>query len=60
MAARRFRHGSHTEYIISLDADNLSVGCNAYLGKLRSVSFLKCFVLFHLHHLPSVIVVMKF
>ncbi|KAG6500317.1 hypothetical protein ZIOFF_040160 [Zingiber officinale] len=36
MAARRFRHGSHTEYILSLDADNLSVGCNAYLGKLRS------------------------
>ncbi|XP_077251118.1 tubby like protein 7 isoform X2 [Tasmannia lanceolata] len=36
LAARKFRHGSHTEYIISLDADDLSQGSNAYVGKLRS------------------------
>ncbi|KAL6620679.1 hypothetical protein ACP70R_035818 [Stipagrostis hirtigluma subsp. patula] len=36
MAARRFRRGPHTEYIISLDADDLSQGSNAYMGKLRS------------------------
>ncbi|KAG1346731.1 tubby-like F-box protein 1 [Cocos nucifera] len=36
LAARRFRHGVHTEYIISLDADDLSQGSNAYMGKLRS------------------------
>ncbi|CAL4901834.1 unnamed protein product [Urochloa decumbens] len=36
MAAKRFRRGVHTEYIISLDADDLSQGNNAYMGKLRS------------------------
>ncbi|KAG9447888.1 hypothetical protein H6P81_014016 [Aristolochia fimbriata] len=36
LAARRFRHGAHTEYIISLDADDLSQGSNAYVGKLCS------------------------
>lgn len=36
LAARRFRHGAHTEYIISLNADDLSQGSNAYVGKLRS------------------------
>ncbi|KAK3138021.1 hypothetical protein QOZ80_5AG0363410 [Eleusine coracana subsp. coracana] len=36
MAARRFRRGAHTEYIISLDADDLSQGNSASLGKLRS------------------------
>ncbi|PIA42175.1 hypothetical protein AQUCO_02100203v1 [Aquilegia coerulea] len=36
LAARRFRHGAHTEYIISLDADDLSQGSNAYVGKLSS------------------------
>lgn len=36
LAARRFRHGAHTEYIISLDADDLSQGSNAYIGKLSS------------------------
>ncbi|EEC79689.1 hypothetical protein OsI_20962 [Oryza sativa Indica Group] len=36
MAARRFRRGPHTEYVISLDADDLSQGSNAYVGKLRS------------------------
>ncbi|OAY67710.1 Tubby-like F-box protein 1, partial [Ananas comosus] len=35
LAARRFRHGAHTEYIISLDADDLSQGSSAYMGKLR-------------------------
>ena len=35
MAARRFRRGPHTEYIVSLDADDLSQGSNAYMGKLR-------------------------
>lgn len=36
MAARRVRHGAHIEYVISLDADNISQGSSAYLGKLRS------------------------
>ncbi|KAJ6728159.1 TUBBY-RELATED [Salix koriyanagi] len=36
LAARRYRHGAHTEYIISLDADELSQGSNAYVGKLSS------------------------
>ncbi|XVF04371.1 hypothetical protein REPUB_Repub05bG0076700 [Reevesia pubescens] len=36
LAARRYRHGSHIEYIISLDADDLSQGSNAYVGKLSS------------------------
>lgn len=35
LAARRYRHGANTEYIISLDADDLSQGSNAYVGKLR-------------------------
>ncbi|PSS15986.1 Tubby-like F-box protein [Actinidia chinensis var. chinensis] len=35
LAARRCRHGAHTEYIISLDAGDLSQGSNAYVGKLR-------------------------
>ncbi|KAK8698373.1 hypothetical protein V6N13_114494 [Hibiscus sabdariffa] len=35
-AARRYRHGAHIEYIISLDADDLSQGSNAYVGKLSS------------------------
>lgn len=35
LAAKRFRCGAHTEYIISLDADDLSQGSNAYVGKLR-------------------------
>ncbi|CAD5315421.1 unnamed protein product [Arabidopsis thaliana] len=36
LAARRFRTGAYTEYIISLDADDFSQGSNAYVGKLRS------------------------
>lgn len=36
LAARRFRNGAHTEYTISLDADDLSQGSNAYVGKLCS------------------------
>ncbi|THU72253.1 hypothetical protein C4D60_Mb04t10150 [Musa balbisiana] len=36
LAARRFRCGAHIGYIISLDADDLSQGSNAYVGKLRS------------------------
>ncbi|XP_048442902.1 tubby-like F-box protein 7 [Pyrus x bretschneideri] len=36
LAARRYRHGTNTEYIISLDADDISQGSNAYVGKLSS------------------------
>ncbi|TYJ24457.1 hypothetical protein E1A91_A08G261600v1 [Gossypium mustelinum] len=36
LAARRYRQGAHIEYIISLDADDLSQGSNAYVGKLSS------------------------
>ncbi|KAH9309318.1 hypothetical protein KI387_037229 [Taxus chinensis] len=43
LAARRFRHATSVEYIISLDADDLSQGSNAYVGKLRHPSiFLSC------------------
>jgi hypothetical protein len=35
MAAKRFRRGAHIEYIISLDADDISQGNRAYVGKLR-------------------------
>ncbi|XP_031495983.1 tubby-like F-box protein 1 isoform X2 [Nymphaea colorata] len=36
MAARRYRHGAHSEYIISLDSEDLSQGSSAYVGKLSS------------------------
>ncbi|PKA46864.1 Tubby-like F-box protein 9 [Apostasia shenzhenica] len=36
LAAKRYRCGAHIEYIISLDADDLSQRSNAYMGKLRS------------------------
>ncbi|KAK8955759.1 Tubby-like F-box protein 1 [Platanthera guangdongensis] len=36
LAARKFRRGYHSEYIISLDADDHSQVSNAYMGKLRS------------------------
>lgn len=36
LAARRFRRGTRTEYIISLDANDLSQGSKAYVGKLSS------------------------
>lgn len=35
MAAKRFRRGARTEYNISLDADDISQGNKAYVGKLR-------------------------
>ncbi|KAL6529655.1 Tubby-like F-box protein 7 [Orobanche gracilis] len=36
LAASRYRSGAHKEYIISLDAGDLSQGSKAYVGKLRS------------------------
>ncbi|KAK9049505.1 hypothetical protein SSX86_031526, partial [Deinandra increscens subsp. villosa] len=36
LAARRYRHGASTEYVISLDPNDLSQGSNAYVGKLSS------------------------
>ncbi|ERM97682.1 tubby-like F-box protein 1 isoform X2 [Amborella trichopoda] len=36
LAARRFRHRAHTEYIISLTTDDFSQGSSAYMGKLSS------------------------
>ncbi|XP_044957694.1 uncharacterized protein LOC123408706 [Hordeum vulgare subsp. vulgare] len=35
LAARRFRHGPHTEYIISYDSNDLYPGSNSRVGKLR-------------------------
>lgn len=35
LAARRIRRGARTEYLISLDLDDLSQGSNAFVGKLR-------------------------
>ncbi|XP_041022539.1 tubby-like F-box protein 3 [Juglans microcarpa x Juglans regia] len=36
LAARRCRHPTHTDYIISLYSDDLSKGSSTYVGKLRS------------------------
>lgn len=36
LAARRYRRSGHIEYIVSLDADDLSQGSRAYVGKLSS------------------------
>ncbi|XP_022877370.1 tubby-like F-box protein 7 [Olea europaea var. sylvestris] len=36
LAARRYRNGTHIEYIISIDANDLSQRSNSYVGKLRS------------------------
>ncbi|XP_031125694.1 tubby-like F-box protein 7 [Ipomoea triloba] len=36
LAARRCRNGTQIEYIVSLDADDLSQRSKAYVGKLRS------------------------
>ncbi|KAL8507574.1 hypothetical protein ACS0TY_018203 [Phlomoides rotata] len=36
LAARRYRSGAHTEYIISLDSGDLSQGSKSFVGKLRS------------------------
>ncbi|KAJ6823123.1 tubby-like F-box protein 1 isoform X1 [Iris pallida] len=35
LAARKVRHSTHSEYIISLDADDFYQGSSAYVGKLR-------------------------
>jgi len=35
LAGRRYRCVTHTEFVISLDADDFSQGSNAYVGKLR-------------------------
>ncbi|CAN4102965.1 unnamed protein product [Withania somnifera] len=39
LAARRYRNGAHIEYVISLDADDLTQRSKAYVGKLRSDLF---------------------
>ncbi|OVA04365.1 Tubby [Macleaya cordata] len=36
LAARKFRRPTCTDYIISLDADDMSKGSGTYIGKLRS------------------------
>eukprot|EP00262_Sarcandra_glabra_P013919 TRINITY_DN3949_c0_g1_i2.p1 TRINITY_DN3949_c0_g1~~TRINITY_DN3949_c0_g1_i2.p1 ORF type:complete len:409 (+),score=57.88 TRINITY_DN3949_c0_g1_i2:138-1364(+) len=36
LAARKFRRATCTDYIISLDADDMSKGSGTYIGKLRS------------------------
>ncbi|ONK69035.1 uncharacterized protein A4U43_C05F18610 [Asparagus officinalis] len=36
LAARRVRHGGRVDFIISLDADDISQKSNAYVGKLRA------------------------
>ena len=37
LSAKRTRRTTRTEYIISMDADNISRSSNSYLGKLRFV-----------------------
>ncbi|KAF7837877.1 tubby-like F-box protein 3 [Senna tora] len=36
LAARKYRHPTYTDYVISLDADDISKGSKNYVGKLRS------------------------
>lgn len=36
MAARKVRHATSADYVISLSADDMSRGSNTYVGKLRS------------------------
>lgn len=36
LAARRCRRATCTDYLISIDADDMSKGSNSYIGKLRS------------------------
>ncbi|KAJ7564072.1 hypothetical protein O6H91_03G135400 [Diphasiastrum complanatum] len=36
LAARKFRRATSTDYIISLDSEDMSRGSNTYVGKLRS------------------------
>jgi hypothetical protein len=36
LAAKRFRRPTCTDYIISLNSEDVSRGCNTYIGKLRS------------------------
>lgn len=35
LAARKFRRATSTDYIISLNADDMSRGSSTYVGKLR-------------------------
>lgn len=37
LGARKSRHATFTEYIISLNADDMSKGSSAYIGKLKCV-----------------------
>lgn len=37
LAARKCRRPTHTDYIISLNCDDLSRGSSTYIGKLRCV-----------------------
>uniref|UniRef100_A0A0C9S6C2 Tubby-like F-box protein n=1 Tax=Wollemia nobilis TaxID=56998 RepID=A0A0C9S6C2_9CONI len=36
LAARKYRRATGTDYVISLDAEDMSRGSNTYIGKLRS------------------------
>ncbi|KAH0463361.1 hypothetical protein IEQ34_007943 [Dendrobium chrysotoxum] len=36
MAAQRYKSGARSEYVLCIDADDLSQRSNAYMGKLRS------------------------
>ncbi|CAL0334334.1 unnamed protein product [Lupinus luteus] len=36
LSAKRIRRTTYTEYVISMDADNISRSSNTYIGKLRS------------------------
>ncbi|KAL5697929.1 Tubby-like F-box protein 7 [Ranunculus cassubicifolius] len=47
LAARKFRHVTHTEYIISLDADDFSQRSSAYVGKLSSDFFGNNFTIYN-------------
>eukprot|EP00262_Sarcandra_glabra_P013918 TRINITY_DN3949_c0_g1_i1.p1 TRINITY_DN3949_c0_g1~~TRINITY_DN3949_c0_g1_i1.p1 ORF type:complete len:349 (+),score=50.99 TRINITY_DN3949_c0_g1_i1:138-1184(+) len=42
LAARKFRRATCTDYIISLDADDMSKGSGTYIGKLRGPRRIRC------------------
>ncbi|EYU17436.1 hypothetical protein ABFS82_03G087800 [Erythranthe guttata] len=49
LSAKRNRRTTHTEYIISMDSDNISRSNNTYIGKLRSNFLGTKFVIYDTH-----------
>lgn len=43
LSAKRTRRTTYTEYVISMDADNISRSSSTYIGKLRLVRYIQVF-----------------